>query len=98
MGAQIGQIKAELTVLESPGGPDVEGSGTAALGLGSNTSLLLRPQADTAGGAAGTRRCFCGVSSSTSLSPALKPILGGCHRKHPYCRAEGFQAQHLSFV
>ena len=76
----------------------MEGSGMAALGLGSKTSLLLRPQADTAGGAAGTRRCFCGASSSTSLSPALKPILGRCHRKHPCCRAEGSQTQHLDFV
>ena len=67
----------------------------AALGLGSKTSLLLRPQADTAGGAAGTKCCSCKVSSAASLSPALKPILGGCQEKHPCCRAGNVQPQHL---
>ena len=95
MAVRTGQTKVGLTVLDSPGGPVVEGSGTAALGLGSNTSRLLRPQADTAGGAAGTRRCFCGVTSTASLSPALMQTLSMCHKKHARCQAGVVQLQDL---
>lgn len=95
MGARLEQTQVERTVLGSPGGPVVEGSGTAALGFGSKTNLLLRPQAETAGGSAGTWRCFCRVPSAASLSTTVMQTLSWCHRNHPCCQAGSMQLGRL---